>query len=131
MRVDNGAIGRHGSIAVVERFIRTLKDECSRKLLVPLTRRAVREELRLFLEWYNEERPHEYLGGRTPDEVYFKRRPKNGLPRFEPRPHWPRPSPCAKPRTLVRGQPGVQLELKVEFVRGRKYLPVVSLRRAA
>jgi len=31
-----GAVGRHGSIALVERFILTLKNECTRIILVPL-----------------------------------------------------------------------------------------------
>ena len=33
-----GAVGKHGSIAVVEHFIRTLKDECTRRVVVPLRR---------------------------------------------------------------------------------------------
>ena len=40
-------------------------------------------------------------------------------------------SPCARPWALVRGKPGAQLELHVEFLGGRKHLPVVTLRRAA
>ena len=31
-----GAVGKHGSIAVVERAIRTLKNECTRRILLPL-----------------------------------------------------------------------------------------------
>jgi transcriptional regulator with XRE-family HTH domain len=30
-----GAVGQYGSLAVIERFIRTLKDECTRRLVVP------------------------------------------------------------------------------------------------
>jgi len=40
-------------------------------------------------------------------------------------------SPCAKPWALVRGSPGAKLTLDVSFYRGRKYLPVIKLRRAA
>jgi putative transposase len=127
-----GAVGKHGSIAVVERLILTLKNECTRRLIrVPSRRRNLREELARFVEWYNEWRPHEWLSGATPNEIYFKRRPANRLPRFEPRARWPRPSPCAAPRTLVKGQPGVQLALKVRYHAGRKHLPIVTLRRAA
>ncbi len=126
-----GAIGKHGSIAVVERFIRTLKDQCTRCLLIPLQRKAFRRELQFFVEWYNLHRPHAWLGGRTPDEAYHHRRSANRQPRFEPRPYWPRPSPCAKPQTLVKGQPGVQLEMEVAFHAGRKHLPIVTLKRAA
>jgi transposase InsO family protein len=30
-----GAVGKYGSIAVVERFLRSMKNECTRRLLVP------------------------------------------------------------------------------------------------
>jgi len=40
-----GAIGKYGSIAVIERFIRTLKDEGTRRIVVPLRRRDMRTEL--------------------------------------------------------------------------------------
>ena len=126
-----GAVGKYGSIAVVERFIRTLKSECTRRILVPYRLADFQRELSWFLAWYNAERPHSGLGARTPDEVYFERRPACRAPRFEPRPQWPRNSPCARPNALIRGRPGVQLELDVRFRHGRKHLPVVELRRAA
>ncbi len=31
-----GAVGKHGSIAILERFIRSMKTECTRRILVPL-----------------------------------------------------------------------------------------------
>jgi hypothetical protein len=37
----------------------------------------------------------------------------------------------AKPQTLVKGQPGVRLELVVTFEVEHKHLPVVTLRRVA
>jgi hypothetical protein len=91
---------------------------------------AVREQVALFCAWYND-RPHMTLHGATPDEVYFDRRPASRAPRFEPRAAWPRGSPCSKPLTLVRGQPGVQLSLTVTLVAGRRHLPRVTLARAA
>lgn len=126
-----GAVGQHGSIAVVERLIRTLKDECTRRITVPLCHRQFRNELHFYIDWHNEYRPHTTLDGRTPNEVYFGRRPANQRPRIEPRANWPRPSPCATPRTLVAGQPGDRFALKVEPFRGRRHLPIVTLRRAA
>jgi transposase InsO family protein len=112
-----GAIGKRGSIAVVERFIRTLKDCCTRMLaVVPWSRRAFQRELSLFEHWYNQFRCHTTLKGATPDEVYFRRRPACRAPRFEPRAAWPRGSPCAKPQTLVKGRPGVELKLTVTFL---------------
>ena len=126
-----GAVGRQGSIAVVERFIRTMKEQCTKRLLVPLDRPAMRRELCHFVEWYNAHRPHTALGGKTPDEVYHQERPANRRPRIEPRQCWPRASPCARPVTLVAGQPGDRFTLRVEFYQGRRHLPIVSLERAA
>ncbi|MAF65989.1 MAG: hypothetical protein CMJ84_10095 [Planctomycetes bacterium] len=126
-----GAVGQHGSIAVVERLIRTLKDECTRTITVPLCHLEFRNELHFYIDWHNEYRPHTMLDGRTPNEVYFGRRPANQRPRIEPRANWPRPSPCATPQTLVAGQPGDRFALKVEQFQGRRHLPIVTLRRAA
>jgi hypothetical protein len=131
IRHRKGAVGQTGSVAVCERFIRTLKDGCTRaRAFVPLVQRALRRELSLFFDWFNRDRPHMTLGGDTPEEVYFGRRSACRAC-FEPRPNWPRDSPCAKPQTLVKGQPGVVLDLKVGFVSGRRHLPRVTLRRAA
>jgi transposase InsO family protein len=129
--VRYGAVGRHGSIAVVERFIRTLKEGLRLLVSVPMRREAFRRELTLLADWYNEFRPHAGLSGRTPNEVYFARFPATRRPRYEPRPRWPRGSPCAKPWALTRGQPGAQLELHVDYHAGRRHLPIVTLRRAA
>jgi putative transposase len=126
-----GAVGRYGSIAIVERLIRTLKEECTRRLLVPYRRIEVECELSLWAGWYNSERPHETLSTRTPDEVYFHRRPACRAPRFEPRRRWPRRSPCAAPQVLIRGRPGAALDLHVHYQAGRIQLPVVELKRVA
>jgi putative transposase len=126
-----GAVGRHGSIAVVERFIQTLKVEGTRRLLVSLRAKTFRQELVWIVSWYNEHRPHTTLGGRTPDEVYHGRRPANRSPRFEPRTGWPRSSPCARPQVLIKGQPGVWLDLETRFQHDRRHLPVVFVKRAA
>jgi transposase InsO family protein len=132
IRHRKGAVGKSGSIAVIERYIGTLKRECTRLLaVVPLTRRAFHHELSLFVGWHNADRPHTTLDGVTPDERYFGERPACRAPRFEPRPHWPRGSPCAAPRTLVKGQPGVALQLNIEFVAHRHHLPRVTITRAA
>lgn len=126
-----GAVGQHGSIAVVERTIRTLKNEGTRRILVPMCRDRFRCEVLSFVEWYNEHRPHTTLAGRTPNEVYFVRRPAQRRPRIEPRPRWPRPSPCTKPQTLVAEQPGDRFEMKIDLYSRRKQLPIVTLQRAA
>ena len=126
-----GAVGKHGSIAVVERFILTMKNECTRRLLVPHQRTAFRKELMFFMDWYNEHRAHTTLDGRTPNEVYFARRPANRNPRIEPRPNWPRRSRCAQPQTLVAGQPGDRFTIAIDHYHGQRHLPIVSVKRAA
>ena len=125
------AVGKHGSIAIIERFIQTLKSECTRRSLVPHRRKTMRRELLLFLSWYNAHRPHTTLAVRTPDEAYLRSRPAHRVPRYGPRPRWPGSSPCAAPATIVRAAPGVQLDMKLVFHGGGKHLPVVTLRRAA
>ncbi len=80
-----GAVGEHGSIAVIERVIRSMKSECARRVLVPLRLDAMRHELGCYATWYNEHRPHTALGGCTPLEMWEGISPANEKPRFEPR----------------------------------------------
>jgi hypothetical protein len=40
-------------------------------------------------------------------------------------------APLSKPLTLVKGKPGVRLELAVTFEAGRTHQPVVAMRRVA
>ena len=131
IRPRYGAVGKHGSIAVVERFIRTMKDEVTHRIAVSQRRIVFHKELKTYLTWYNEHRPHTTLTGKTPNEVYFRLRPANQQARIEPRQRWPRPTPCAKPCTIIAGQPGDRFTLEVDFHDGRRHLPIVSLRRAA
>jgi putative transposase len=132
IRHRRGAVGQTGSIAVCERFVLTLKQGCTRLLtVVPLGHRLFQRELDWFVSWYNEERPHMTLQGATPNEIYFHRRPATRAPRFEPRVAWPRRSACAAPRTLIKGQPGVRIQITVKFGGGRRHLPQVTLSRAA
>jgi len=44
-----GAVKKHGSLSVVERLIRTIKNECTRKLIVPYERLKLRRGQRLGL----------------------------------------------------------------------------------
>ena len=59
----------------VERFIKTIDDECFR-ITRPHSSRARVGALKLFLEYYNHARPHQSLGGQSPvtrREAYFAR----------------------------------------------------------
>ena len=78
-----GAVGKHGSIAVIERLILTVKGLLRCLPRVPIQSAAFRREVQLTIDWYNEHRPHTTLHGRTPNEVYLKRFPANRTPRFE------------------------------------------------
>jgi hypothetical protein len=126
-----GGIGQHGSIAVLERGIRTLKELLPKFAGIPSGRDAMRELIHSLVGWHNEHRPHATLKGATPNEIYFKRFPANRKPRIEPRPNWPRRSPCARPYSLVAGKPGARFNIEVEHLDGQAALPIIRLQRAA
>jgi transposase InsO family protein len=126
-----GAIRQFGSIAIIERLIQTVKNGCTRRLLVPYTNAAMRHELTLFSTWYNQERPHEWLAGATPDEAYGRLVSACARPRLEPRRKWPTRSPCAAPLARIDGRRGAELDLHVSYRGGRRHLPIVSLERVA
>jgi transposase InsO family protein len=120
VRPRKGAVGKQGSIAIVERLIRSVKRECTRQIRVPLGLEAMRRELVFYAAWYNESRPHQALGGMTPADRY------DGAGRmaksFEPRPRWPADDGAVRVK---------RLQLVVTFPEGRKHLPIVELKRAA
>jgi len=58
----------------VERFIRSMRNECCRRIVVPMHVANLRAEVLLYLVWYNHHRSHQALGGCTPDEVHFPSR---------------------------------------------------------
>ena len=101
-----GAIGRTGSVALVERFWRSMKDEYARGLFLYRPIARIERQMRSFALWFNAERPHTSLGFRTPDDVHHGR-------------------PRRRPRNLTRGV------LAVRFVSGDSRLPVLRLRHAA
>ncbi len=126
-----GAVGRHGSIAIVERFIRSMKDEFTRRVLLPLRQAAMLATMQSYVSWFNAHRPHTALDGSTPDDVYHSKHPANRYPSVEPRARWPRGSRCAAPNVPIRGRPAARLELVVSFHAGNKNLPVVQLKQVA
>jgi transposase InsO family protein len=71
-----GAVGKHGSISVTERVIKTLKYEWLKR--VPVIKGY--DHLTMLCEefecWYNSWRPHMTLDGFRPDDVYYSKKPE-------------------------------------------------------
>ena len=99
-------IGRKGSIALIERTWRSMKQEYVRHLFLHRSIRALEMKLKTWQRWHNGHRPHQGLGQRTPDDVYRRRRPRRA-------------------RCVTAGT------LSVRFLDGDRRLPVLRLRRAA
>jgi len=78
-----GAVGKHGSIAVTERVILTLKQEWLRR--VPLIRgfNHLTKLLNSFTDYYNNWRGHTKLEGAMPAVIYLNR-------------HWNKPEKTSK-----------------------------------
>ena len=121
-----GAIGKKGSIAVIERFWRSLKDECFRFVGVPLALPVMRGRLADYVRWYNEERPHQTLRGATPAERLAKRKPRIERSGFETR-----VAMLARAPPGDRRKPAERLRLIVRSDKGGPHLPTVRLRKAA
>lgn len=107
IRPRYGAVGKHGSIAVVERFIRAMKTECTSRILVPLADDMMECELKLYAAWYNEHRPHQALDGRTPNGLRFDENDRTQVYVSDPE------------------------RLRVSYLGGRPHLPIVELQEAA
>jgi transposase InsO family protein len=65
-----GAVGRHGSIAVAERAILTLKQEWLRRVLVIRGLDHLCQLLDDFSEYYNHWRGHSTIGGAVPSVIH-------------------------------------------------------------
>ena len=107
-----GAIGRHGSIATIERFWRTLKDTLRLRSFKPLTKRDLQQRLELGLYYYTYLRPHQGLGGATPDEIYFGRQPAHLTAVHPPRAR-AREGPVDSPFDIAYLDPGKMLPVLV------------------
>jgi putative transposase len=107
-----GAIGKYGRIAVIERFILSLKSEYLRRILVPMRLTDIRHELSRYLAWHNDYRPHETLDSQTPMETYL------GM----------KPCGIAVSRQPTRDSPRA---LHVTFLDDHRCLPIVTLSAAA
>jgi putative transposase len=101
-----GAVGRKGSIAIVERYWRSLKAEHAHGLNLFRPLASIHTRLRAYVAWFNAHRPHQGLGGRTPDDVFAGR------------------------TRAVRSVP-LRATLEVTHVDGNRDLPILHLRPAA
>ena len=108
-----GALQKSNSIALIERFFRTLKSECLRVALVALRPKAMEVEIATYLRWYHVHRPHQGLQGRAPVEL------------------WPGAEIDARPRVRKRKRKRHRVDVEIVPFEGRTHLPVVRLRRAA
>jgi hypothetical protein len=70
VKIRYGAIGEHGSIAVTERVLETLKYEWLKKVAIIRGYRHLVKLCSEFTEWYNIWRAHEFLGSACPAAVF-------------------------------------------------------------
>jgi Integrase core domain len=126
-----GALGRKGSIAVIERFFRTLKTEGLRRILIPMRLHDINEQLGFFARWYNAHRPHRAHDGATPAEMRDGATPKHMCIGFETRPLHPLRGKLTKRRRTKQVQRVKHLQLVIEHVEGQQHLPIIALRPAA
>ncbi|MFC1763267.1 DDE-type integrase/transposase/recombinase [Planctomycetota bacterium] len=82
-----GAIGKHGSISVTERVIKTLKYEWLKRVALIKDFDHLVKLCDDFELWYNTWRPHMTLDGLRPDDVYYDRRPEKPLRDTKTVPH--------------------------------------------
>ena len=111
-----GAIGKKGSIALIERLWRTLKHTLGLRLMGPLVAEDLMAKVEMGLVHYSYFRPHQALGGATPAEIYFGRTPSH-LSAIPP----PRGRPDEGP---------VDSPFRVEYLDAERMLPVL-VRKAA
>ena len=111
-----GAIGKTGSIAIIERFWKTLKDLLGLPFARPLLRADLQRRLDATLAYYAQLKPHHGLGGNTPDDCYFERETTGPNLRSPPR--------------ARRGEKSPPAPFRIAFFRRNSRLPYL-VRRAA
>src|SRR5664280_40753 len=111
-----GAVGKKGSIALIERLWRTLKDTLGLRLMGPLVAEDLAAKIEMGLVHYAHFRPHQGLGGATPAEIYFGRTPAH-LSAIPP----------------PRGRPGeapMDLPFCVDYLDAERLLPMLVQKAA-
>lgn len=106
-----GALGKVGSIALIERLWRSAKSLLGLRLLPPLTQRELERRVQLALFYYAYLRPHQALEGATPAEIYF------GLP--------PAHLSAVSPPIARRREGPLEAPFNVTFLDHERFLPVL------
>ena len=106
-----GAVGKKGSIALIERLWKTLNDTLGLRLPGPLAVEDLMEKIGLGLVHYAHFRPHQALGGATPAEIYFGSAPAH-LSAIPPPRGRPREGPMDSP-------------FRVDYLDAERLLPVL------
>ena len=88
-----GAVGQHGSIALIERCWRSLKDDLSLRSMRPWSLQDFEPRLNAALLRYAYLRPHSALDGRVPAEAYFGLSDQRPLLNLAPRGRADEPGP--------------------------------------
>jgi transposase InsO family protein len=111
-----GALGKHGSIALIERFWRTFKAISRVKICKPLIRRDLEHRVCLAVAYYAYHRPHQGLDGATPFEIYSGTAPAH-LAAVHP--------PRGRPEEIVPLEPPA-----IAFLDADKTLPILVSKAA-
>jgi len=109
-----GAVGKHGSIVIIERFFRSIKQQWLRTIMIPLQLSDMRNSITTYIRWYNHYRPHQGLNGAIPIDLYSPDKSKKAPKQYDP-----------------RGRPDMKLKLIVTYFEGHKQLPIVELKQVA
>ena len=117
-----GAIGKHGSIAVIERFFRSLKQEFLRRIFIPLSPQRMMQAITAYATWFNLHRPHQAHHGRTPADVLFGDNTPAQV--IEPRAKYSIPLDDIGRPTRIRVK---HMALSVTYHDGHRLLPVLQL----
>ena len=88
-----GAVGQKGSIAIIERAWRSLKECLDTKRVRSEIAQTLRERIAVVVDYYRTKRPHTALGNATPAEVYRGRQSRAWDARPAPRGWRGEPSP--------------------------------------
>lgn len=96
-----GAIGQSGSIAIIERFWRTVKDMVDARFLPPLSPSHLEKKVTVALDYYARLRPHQGLHAATPAEMYFQQVPAASRAIRPPRAHSREPAAAVDPPFVV------------------------------